>query len=516
MTADKTVTATFTALPSYALSVSALPTAGGTVAKSPDQTAYVSGTVVTLTATPAAGYAFSGWSGDLTGTTNPATVTMDDDRTVTAVFAALGPLITSSSPLPAATVGERYDVEISAVGGTAPLEWSLTEGTLPVGLQLGLDGALTGTPSVAGDYVFTVRVTDHAGLHADQVFALHVNMPPTGTVEVRATLDGVAWAGPIDFQVSGASLLTGVEVPSVFEEVSTGSWTFSVTGGGPAGAAVAGVTPAYSQTLAAGRILRFTVCYETPDYVGVGGLRVTSPLGPDYRGAVLTVTGRAYGTPPVGSTLTVSVYCASTGVDTVILTQTMPIAATDWTASVSAQDLGITGTNDVEIRARLAGFPKPTEVVLPVHWSVTPTFTLTLASSWNLVSVPAPLPVSSITGFRSGYGYHDGWSQLSAVSVLTPGEAYWIDVEDAVTIPLFEPSPAGPVTLTYQAGWQFLGDPFEVSLPISSITGSTLITACYSYGPQWSVIDMSTGVLEPGKGYWVQLSAPTTLTLKRP
>jgi len=47
---------------------------------------YTLGTEVTLTAVPASGWKFAGWSGDLTGTTNPATVTINTAKTVTATF----------------------------------------------------------------------------------------------------------------------------------------------------------------------------------------------------------------------------------------------------------------------------------------------------------------------------------------------------------------------------------------------------------------------------------------------
>ncbi|WP_310831990.1 InlB B-repeat-containing protein [Paenibacillus pedocola] len=50
------------------------------------QESYSAGTQVTLSATPAKGYAFSGWSGDFSGTANPATVIMDDNKTITANF----------------------------------------------------------------------------------------------------------------------------------------------------------------------------------------------------------------------------------------------------------------------------------------------------------------------------------------------------------------------------------------------------------------------------------------------
>ena len=70
----------------YTLNVAV--TGSGSVAKSPDQATYNHGTTVTLTATPATGYAFFGWTGDVTGTTNPATVSMTANRNVTAIFVA--------------------------------------------------------------------------------------------------------------------------------------------------------------------------------------------------------------------------------------------------------------------------------------------------------------------------------------------------------------------------------------------------------------------------------------------
>ena len=58
----------------------------GRVTRNPNAASYAAGTVVTLTATPAPGFQFSGWSGDLTGSANPATITMSANRTVTATF----------------------------------------------------------------------------------------------------------------------------------------------------------------------------------------------------------------------------------------------------------------------------------------------------------------------------------------------------------------------------------------------------------------------------------------------
>ncbi len=60
----------------------------GSVALSPPGGSYDPGTSLTLTATPDPGFSFAGWSGDLSGTANPATLGMDADKTVTATFVA--------------------------------------------------------------------------------------------------------------------------------------------------------------------------------------------------------------------------------------------------------------------------------------------------------------------------------------------------------------------------------------------------------------------------------------------
>jgi len=51
---------------------------------------FAKGVTVQLTATPASGWVFSGWSGAVTGTANPVAIVMDADKSVTATFAQQG------------------------------------------------------------------------------------------------------------------------------------------------------------------------------------------------------------------------------------------------------------------------------------------------------------------------------------------------------------------------------------------------------------------------------------------
>jgi hypothetical protein len=80
---SKSVSATFTH-GGYTLSINV---AGmGTASVEPHGPPYYCGDAVSLTATPDAGWSFLGWSGDLLSTENPATLTMNGDKTVTCTF----------------------------------------------------------------------------------------------------------------------------------------------------------------------------------------------------------------------------------------------------------------------------------------------------------------------------------------------------------------------------------------------------------------------------------------------
>ncbi|MGC9321688.1 MAG: InlB B-repeat-containing protein, partial [Kosmotogaceae bacterium] len=73
----------------------------GTVTKNPNRPTYDHGEEVQLTATPDEGWDFTGWSGDLSGTANPANITMDSNKTVTATFTIKKYTIAASANPPA-------------------------------------------------------------------------------------------------------------------------------------------------------------------------------------------------------------------------------------------------------------------------------------------------------------------------------------------------------------------------------------------------------------------------------
>ena len=73
----------------YTLTVTISPSnSAGSVTKNPNKSTYGNGDTVSLTATPNSGYAFTNWTGDASGSTNPITLTMNGNKTVTANFTA--------------------------------------------------------------------------------------------------------------------------------------------------------------------------------------------------------------------------------------------------------------------------------------------------------------------------------------------------------------------------------------------------------------------------------------------
>ncbi len=61
---------------------------------------------------------------------------------------------------PNGTVGSPYNQTITASGGVAPHTFAVTAGALPNGLMLSTDGTLSGSPTAAGAFNFTVQATD--------------------------------------------------------------------------------------------------------------------------------------------------------------------------------------------------------------------------------------------------------------------------------------------------------------------------------------------------------------------
>jgi hypothetical protein len=124
---------------------------------------------------------------------------------------ASAPAFTTAAALPGGTVGAAYTGSISATGSPAPT-FALTTGALPAGLSLGTAGALSGQPTAAGDYTFTVTATNSQG-SASRTFTLHVDAAPAApAISTAAALPNAT----VGVAYSAAIAATGNPAPASF------------------------------------------------------------------------------------------------------------------------------------------------------------------------------------------------------------------------------------------------------------------------------------------------------------
>ncbi|RMD79932.1 MAG: hypothetical protein D6809_02435, partial [Gammaproteobacteria bacterium] len=159
-------------------------------------------------------------------------------------FGSPAALAVDTSVLPEATVGLAYGFSLQASGGITPYAWSIAAGSLPPGLSLDpATGAISGTPTTAGSYSFTVQVTDAVGSTATRSLSLVVNAPPailttslpdaTAGVSYVETLAVSGGAAPLTWSLAAGSLPPGLSLDPATGTISgtpttSGSYSFTV------------------------------------------------------------------------------------------------------------------------------------------------------------------------------------------------------------------------------------------------------------------------------------------------
>jgi len=103
------------------------------------------------------------------------------------------PLAISTASLPGASLGTAYSQSLAATGGKSPYTWSRSSGTLPTGLSLSSSGVISGTPSAAGSFSFTVKVTDAAAASVTKSLSITVTTgTPALSITTSSLPDGAA------------------------------------------------------------------------------------------------------------------------------------------------------------------------------------------------------------------------------------------------------------------------------------------------------------------------------------
>lgn len=165
----------------------------------------------------------------------------------TTVTPLSGPTFTAFTPPTTGTVGIAYSGYTFAATGTEPISFTITSGALPTGLTMTSSGVLSGTPTTAGDWMFTVTATDSGSGpgSASISIIITISLPsaPTFTASTPPNTGavGTAYAGytftasgteAISFSVASGALPPGLSMTSggvlAGTPTSLGAYSFTV------------------------------------------------------------------------------------------------------------------------------------------------------------------------------------------------------------------------------------------------------------------------------------------------
>ena len=174
----------------------------------------------------------------------------DATKSASATVTLIPPVQITTSSLPGGTVGTAYSATLAATGGVASYTWSLASGQLPPGTSISTStGAISGTPTTAGSYNVTMKVTDAAGYQATAALAIAIaaascagcpglgitttSLPPaTLGSPYSATLAVTGGTSPYTWSISAGQFPPGLTLSSTAGVISgtpssIGSYSFT-------------------------------------------------------------------------------------------------------------------------------------------------------------------------------------------------------------------------------------------------------------------------------------------------
>jgi hypothetical protein len=203
-----------------------------------------------------------------------------------------GPPTITTSALPNATVGTAYREQLTESGGESPYTWTQVGGQLPPGLTLSAGGVVSGTPTQAGTFTFSPKVTDSESPPQGAVTPVSITVA-ADKADLAATVTGPASAKP------GAAVTDTVTVtdkgPAAASKVTVDLGTTGLTGvkpsagGSTKSVTVLGITLSATTwslaSLAPGQQVTFTVTGTVPakgvKTASAAGLVLSSTSDPD-------------------------------------------------------------------------------------------------------------------------------------------------------------------------------------------------------------------------------------------
>jgi len=151
-------------------------------------------------------------------------------------------LTVNPATLPNGVIGSPYNQTITASGASPPVTFAVTSGVLPTGLVLNAaTGAITGSPTTAGNFNFSITATDANGCFASRAYTVIIASTCAVLVVNPATLPGGTQGVPYNQSVSAAggtppytySIAAGALPNGLGLNATTGAITGTPTTSGP-------------------------------------------------------------------------------------------------------------------------------------------------------------------------------------------------------------------------------------------------------------------------------------------
>lgn len=166
-----------------------------------------SGWTITLPTAAKQYYTLIGWC-ETAGCDSPLTsgttyVLSSLHQTLYAAWSLNPPTIITDPQLPQGTVGDPYEQTIETVGG-GTITCAVTAGTLPPGMTL-TGCELSGTPTTAGDYTFTVTASNEGG-STSRTF--HLPVVAASTTDSPSTLATTGSSNAVELGILAVALLS--------------------------------------------------------------------------------------------------------------------------------------------------------------------------------------------------------------------------------------------------------------------------------------------------------------------
>ena len=436
----KTVTATFNLAPTYTLTVGKSGTGTGTVTSAPTNincgtlcsATFTAGTSVTLTATPATGSAFVGWSGACTNTTATCVVTMTANQAVTATF--------NSSP--------TYLLSVTTTGGSG----TGTVTSSPAGIDCGA--------TCAASFNDGTSVVLTASPAATSAFAgwSGACTNPTGTCNVTMT--------------------AATTVTAIFDLKPTYALTVAKTGNGGTGTVTSAPTGIdCGATCAAPYTEGTSVVLTATPTTGSAFAGWSDPACPDTGTCTVTMTAAR----AVTATFNLA--------PTYVLTVTKPGSGTGTVTSAPAGiNCGATCTAPYNDGTSVVLTATPTTGSAFAGWSgactnATGTCTVTMTTAQAVSAIFNPVPTYVLTVTTSGSG-----TVTSAPTGINCGATCTAPYNDGTSVVLT----ATPTTGSAFAGWSGACTNATGTCTITMTTAKS-VTATFTLIPTYALTVTTSG-----------------------